>query len=414
MSVTIQSVRGIEILDSRGKPTVRAFVTLSDGSVHSSSVPSGASTGTHEAVELRDDDEKRHFGQGVQKALQNINTTINNAVRGMTIDPPVIDERMLELDGTENKSNLGGNAILAVSQAVVKAGAYAENVSLWKYINTIYFPDTQPGFPRLFVNVINGGKHADWNFDIQEFIISPTSKKPSEALRIAAEIFQKLGKNLNKRGLSKLVGDEGGYSPALLSNGEAFEVIIQAAQDCGYTNTRDYELAIDAAASEFYHDGSYEFKKQNKMLSGVSLLDYYLELYDKYKVFSMEDPFFEDDWEHFSQIVEAAQGKFLIVGDDLLVTNTKRIQQAIDQKAASAALIKPNQIGTVYETVQAITMSREAGWKVIISHRSGDTEDPFIADLAYAGAADFIKTGSTSRSERLAKYNRLIEIENGL
>lgn len=413
MSYTIQSIRALEILDSRGKPTVRAFVTLSDNSVHSSSVPSGASTGAHEAIELRDGLSEYHFGQGVTKVVKNINEIIHKELQGKEIDNVQMDKHMLTLDGTENKLNLGANALLAVSQALLKAGAYTHSMPLWKYINKTYFSDIAPAFPRLFVNVINGGKHADWNFDIQEFIISPKTNNPSHAVRIAAEIFQQIGKDIKKRGLSKLVGDEGGYSPRLSSNDEAFEVIIHAAEKIGYENTNDFQLAIDAAASEFYENGQYLFRKNNTQISGDQLLNYYMTLYDKYKVFSMEDPFAEDDWEHFSKITDQAQGKFLIVGDDLLVTNTKRIQEAIDKKASSAALIKPNQIGTIYETTEAIKMARNAGWKIIISHRSGETEDPFIADLAYAAGADFIKTGSTCRSERLAKYNRLIEIENG-
>jgi enolase len=334
-------------------------------------------------------------------------------LQGRLIDNVQMDKDMLALDGTENKSNLGANALLAVSQALLKAGAYTENMPLWKYINTVYFSGTEPAYPRLFANVVNGGKHADWNFDIQEFIVSPKTSTPSHAVRTAAEIFQQLGKDLKKRGLSKLVGDEGGYSPQLSSNDEAFEVIIEAAKKAGYENTNDFELAIDAAASEFYEDGTYLFRKNNTKIDGTELLQYYMTLHDKYKVFSMEDPFAEDDWEQFTAITEQAEGKFLIVGDDLLVTNTTRIKEAINKKASSAALIKPNQIGTIYETVEAIKMARAAGWKTIISHRSGETEDPFIADLAYGAAADFIKTGSTCRSERLAKYNRLLEIEAG-
>jgi enolase len=414
MKLTISSIKALQILDSRGKPTVRAFITLSDGSTHQSSVPSGASTGSHEAVELRDKDERNYFGESVQNAVNNINTVLNQEFSGKEIKNEDMDKKMLEIDGTENKAKLGANAILAVSQALLKAGAYENNLPLWKYINQIYFSDKQPNYPRLFANVINGGKHADWNFDIQEFIISPQVNTPSAAVKVAAEIFQKIGKDLKSRKLSKLVGDEGGYSPALSSNEEAFELIINAAEEIGYDNGKDFHLAIDAAASEFYEDGSYVFKKDNKKITGDELLSYYMTLYDRFKVFSMEDPFFEDDWEHFTKITASADNKFIVVGDDLLVTNTSRIEQAMQEKACSAALIKPNQIGSIYETVQAIKKSKAAGWKVIISHRSGETEDSFIADLAYASAADFIKTGSTCRSERLSKYNRLMEIENGL
>lgn len=413
MSLTISSTRAIEILDSRGKPTVRAFVTLSDGSTHTASVPSGASTGIHEAVELRDEDAQRFFGQGVTKAVDHVNNEINHALQGKEIDPKEIDTTMINLDGTENKEKLGANAILAVSEAAIRAGAHAQNLPLWKYINQYYFPDEQTAFPRWFVNVINGGKHADWNFDIQEFIICPRESTPTQAYQVAAEIFQQIGKDLKKKGLSKLVGDEGGYSPRLSSNEEAFELVIESANNCGYTNGTDYEIAIDAAASEFFENGSYLFKKQNKTLSSKELLAYYEKMREKYHVFSMEDPFEEDGWSDFQTMIESANEGFVVVGDDLLATNPKRIKQAIEQKAATGIIIKPNQIGSIKETVESIQLARSAGWKVIVSHRSGETEDPFIADLAYGAASDFIKTGSTCRSERLAKYNRLLEIEHG-
>lgn len=409
----ITSIKAIEILDSRGKPTVRSFVTLEDGSTHASSVPSGASTGSHEAVELRDGDTKRHQGQGVLKAVENVNTKIATSITGSNCtDPQKIDEIMIEIDGTENKSNLGANAILSVSQAVVRAAAHTEKKPLWKYINEYYFKDTTPSFPRLMVNVVNGGKHAGWNFDIQEFMVVPTSNVPSESTRIAAELFHQLGKILKKRELSTLVGDEGGYSPALKTNEEVFQAILVAGSDLGYSNTKEFNLAIDAAASEFYEAPSYVFKKDNKKLSGQQLIQYYKDLQMKYKILSFEDPFAEDDWKNFQAFSDHAD--FIVVGDDLFVTNTKRIKDGIEQKAANAVLIKVNQIGSVKETVDAIKMTKQAGWKAIISHRSGETEDPFIADLAYAAGADFIKTGSMSRSERLAKYNRLLEIEANL
>ena len=411
----ITSTKAIEVLDSRGKPTVRTFIKLEDGSVHSSSVPSGASTGSHEAVELRDGDEKRFAGLGVLKAVANVNKKIASAITGMdVINPKAVDEKMLELDGTDNKSHLGANAMLAVSQAVMRAGAYSNKVPLWKFINEQYFKDVAPSFPRLMVNVVNGGKHAGWNFDIQEFMIVPTSNTPSKSVREAAEIFHQLGAVLKKNKKSTLVGDEGGYSPALSSNEEVIETIIKAAADIGYHDKDDFNLALDAAASEFHDKGNYIFKKTNQTLTGDELLQYYVGLQDKYFIISFEDPFFEDDWEHFAKLTQTVGDSSLVVGDDLFTTNTKRIQKGIDQKSANAVLVKLNQIGTVLETANAINLTRSAGWKTVISHRSGETEDSFIADLAYGSAADFIKTGSMSRSERLCKYNRLLEIENNL
>lgn len=415
MCMKITSLKAIEILDSRGKPTVRSFVTLEDGSVHAASVPSGASTGSHEALELRDADEKRQLGQGVLRAVENVNTLIAHELKGMEVsDPRSIDKRMLELDGTEHKSKLGANAILSVSLAVHRAAAHAKKMPLWKFINTYYFSDRKPSFPRLMVNVVNGGKHAGWNFDIQEFMIMPISKTPSESTRTAAEIFQQLGKNLKKKKLSTLVGDEGGYSPALSSNEEVFELIEDSAKQVGYERNKDYNFAVDVAATEFYEDGSYILKKTNESKSSQEMIELYSEIGQRYNIQSFEDPFAEDDWETFTTFTAMAeQFHFTVVGDDLLVTNPKRIKTAIDKKAANAVLVKLNQIGSVTETIDAIKMAIDAGWKFIISHRSGETEDTFIADFAYGTGADMIKTGSMSRSERLAKYNRLIEIEMG-
>lgn len=415
----ITAIRGIEILDSRGKPTVRAFVTLENGQTYSSSVPSGASTGAHEAVELRDGDDNRHLGQGVLKAVENVNKPIAQAVVGQDVNnPQAIDKIMLELDGTENKAKLGANAILSVSQAVVRAAAATNNLPLWKYINQTFFPTFKPSFPRLMVNVVNGGKHANWNFDIQEFMIIPTSNVPTQSTVIAAEIFQTLGKNLKKKGLSSLVGDEGGYSPALSSNEEVMEEIITAAGSLGYKNKEQFDFSLDCASTEFFSNGKYILKKTNQELTGPELMEYYLGYQGKYGISSLEDPFSEDDWDNWNKFTEKAEsqpdGGWMVVGDDLFVTNPKRIQKGIETKSANAVLVKLNQIGSVTETVKAITMTKNAGWKAVISHRSGETEDSFIADLAYGCGAEFIKTGSMSRSERLCKYNRLIEIEQGL
>lgn len=413
--MVIRDLSAIEILDSRGNPTIRAFITLDDNSIHASSVPSGASTGAHEAVELRDNDNLRYGGKGVLKAIENVNTKIKQAIVGKNADPNTIDTIMLELDGAENKSNLGANAILAVSQAVVRARAHIENKPLWKFMNEYYFDGKKPNFPKLLVNIVNGGKHAAWNFDIQEFMIVPNSNKPSESIRVASEIFQSLGKLLHKKGLSTLVGDEGGYSPSLSSNEEVLQTIVEAAKNAGYENVADYRLSLDVASTEFFKDGKYELKKQNKWLTPNELTQYYSKIGQEFKILSFEDAFAEDDWEahkNFAGMAERFQ--FITIGDDLFVTNPKRIQKGIDEHAANAVLIKVNQIGSIKETVEAINMTHKANWKTAISHRSGETEDNFIADLAYACASEFIKTGSMSRSERLSKYNRLLEIENGL
>ncbi|MBP7967022.1 phosphopyruvate hydratase [Candidatus Woesebacteria bacterium] len=413
--MNITSLQAIEILDSRGKPTIRTFLTLDDGSVHAASVPSGASTGAHEAVELRDGDKKRHMGQGVTKAVHNVNTSIANILKNRSVnDITALDKAMIELDGTENKGKLGANAILSVSMAAVRAAAYTEKKPVWKFLNEHFFAEIKPDFPRLMVNLINGGKHANWNFDIQEFIIMTKATLPSVSTQVAAEIFLQLGKQLKKKGLSPLVGDEGGYSPALTSNEQAYEEILTAASTAGYKNIEDFEFGMDAAATEFYENGTYTLKRDNKTVSPDQLIEYYSQLGQKYHIQSFEDPFAEDDWGTFTKFATMADKfHFQIVGDDLFVTNPKRIEKGIREKAANAVLIKLNQIGSVSETAEAIRMTQQAGWKVAVSHRSGETEDPFIADLAYACAAEFIKTGSMSRSERLAKYNRLIEIEHG-
>jgi enolase len=411
----ITNLAALEILDSRGNPTVRAIVTLEDGTTHSSSVPSGASTGSHEAVELRDEDNSRYMGKGVLKAVENVNTTIKNVVVGKEADPNSIDQIMLDLDGTTNKAKLGANAILSVSQAVVKAAAHAKGQPLWKFMNEYFFAGKPVGFPQLLVNIVNGGKHASWNFDIQEFMVVPNTKSPSESVRIAAEIFHNLGKVLKEKKLSTLLGDEGGYSPLLSSNEEVLDTIVLAAKNAGYENVKDYRLSLDVASTEFFKDGKYEFKKQNKWLTPEELTEYYSEIGQKYNILSFEDAFSEDDWASWTHFTDMAEKfGFITIGDDLLVTNPERIKRAIDEKAANAVLVKVNQIGSIKETVEAINMAHAAGWKTAISHRSGETEDSFIADLAYACASEFIKTGSMARSERLAKYNRLLEIEKGL
>ena len=414
--MNISLIQAVEILDSRGNPTIRTFITLDDGSVHQASVPSGASTGSHEALELRDGDATRFDGKGVMKAVEHVKGPIAQLLKGQDVsDPRALDKVMIDFDGTDNKAKLGANAILSVSMALNRAAAYAARKPLWKFMNEYYMEGTTPAFPRLMVNVVNGGAHANWNFDIQEFMIMPKPTQPTESVRMAAEIFHAMGKEIKSRKLSTLVGDEGGYSPALSSNEEVFELIEQAAKSVKYNRNEHYEFAVDCAANEFYSDEMYHFQKTNEDKSSSELIEYYAELGQKYNIQSFEDAFAEDDWESFSTFnAMATKHHFQLVGDDLFVTNPKRIQKGIDQSAANAVLVKVNQIGSVSEAVEAIIMTRKAGWNVAISHRSGETEDAFIADLAYGVGAEFIKTGSMSRSDRLAKYNRLIEIQNGI
>lgn len=410
----IISVRAIEILDSRGNPTLKTFVTLDDGTVGTASVPSGASTGTHEALELRD--ETDHFlGTGVQHAVQNVQTIINSEVSGMNIDHlDKIDQHMLDIDGSDNKSVLGANAILSVSLACARAFALYHHTPLWDALNEFYFDTHQTQFPRLMVNIINGGAHANWNLDIQECMIVPKDRLPSTSIEIAANVFHTLRKLLIEKNLSTGVGDEGGFAPQLPTNSSAFDLIQQAIQDAGYTRN-DIDIATDIAASELYKDGTYVLHKDGpydeRTLSSAELSDYYSTLISQYDLMSLEDPFHEDDWYAFTHFTHLCGKDRMIVGDDLYVTNPKRIEKGIHEKATNSILIKVNQIGSLYETATAIKMAKKAGWKVIISHRSGETEDPFISDLSVACGADFIKAGSMSRSERLAKYNRLLEIE---
>lgn len=406
----IHSIHAIQILDSRGNPTIEAYVELQNGIVGKASVPSGASTGSHEKVELRDGDKNAFAGKGVRKADKNINSEINTLLKGHGIDMlQEIDERMIDLDGTENKSRLGANATLAVSLAAARALANYKKEPLWKTLNEYYFPKTKPQFLKLMVNIVNGGAHANWNFDIQEFMIIPQTDSPSKATEIAQEVFQTLGELLKKENLTTLKGDEGGYSPDLSSNEEVFEIIQKAVKLSNHAHEIKY--AVDVAASELFKDGTYFFKKQNKSLSATELSAYYHSLQTKYGIYSFEDPFAEDDWSNFSTFTKNFGDTGLIVGDDLYTTDPQRIQKGIAQKATNAVLIKPNQIGTLKETVDAIMLAKRADMKVVISHRSGETEDSFIADLSYACDADYLKAGSMSRSERLAKYNRLIEIE---
>ncbi|NCN22108.1 phosphopyruvate hydratase [Candidatus Falkowbacteria bacterium] len=408
----IVNIKAIEILDSRGNPTLRTFITLDNGVVACSSVPSGVSTGSHEAVELRDNDIKRYGGLGVLKAVNNVNSLIKNSLINQEADPKKIDETIIALDGTENKSRLGANAILSVSQALIKAAALSKKLPLWQFINEYYFNGEKPLMPKMMFNVVNGGKHANWNFDIQEFIIIPSRQLVSQSIKMASEIYHSIKKTLKEKKLSTLVGDEGGFSPALKSNEEAFQLIIDSAKQVGYENGKDFKLGIDGAASEFFQAGKYILKKDSQEITGDELIKYYLQIENKYGVYSFEDVFAEDDWENWTKFKIQLDPNKLLVGDDLFCTNTKRMKTGQEKQAANAVIIKPNQIGTIYETVEAIKLAKQYGWAVAVSHRSGETEDSFIADLAYAASADFLKTGAPCRSDRTTKYNRLIEIEN--
>lgn len=408
----IQDVSAREILDSRGTPTVETDVLLSDGSFGRSSVPSGASTGIHEALELRDGDKKRYNGRGVLRAVNAVNTTIYDTLTGQdAADQRAIDATLIALDGTENKENLGANAILSVSLAVARAAAESANLPLYRYIggsNTHILP-----VPMM--NILNGGKHADNPIDIQEFMIMPIGAPSfTEAIRMGAEVFAALKTLLKQRGLSTNVGDEGGFAPAIGSAVEALDMMMQATQTAGYHTGTDIVFALDAASSEFYDKGLYRLTGEGLALTAEQLIGYYEDLIAAYPIFSLEDGMAQDDWDGWDLLTHRLGDKIQLVGDDLFVTNTKRLAQGIDKGIANAILIKVNQIGTLTETLAAVDMAQRAGYHVIISHRSGETEDTTIADLAVATGCGQIKTGSLSRTERLAKYNRLIRIEEEL
>lgn len=408
----IKNIKAREILDSRGNPTVETKVCA--GSFCGvASVPSGASTGTHEALELRDGDKKRYKGKGVLKAVKNVNTKIAKIMKGVDVRRQKdIDKVMLELDGTKNKSKLGANAILSVSLACARAGAEADKLPLYKYINKT-FGFRKMNLPQPMMNILNGGAHADWAVDFQEFMILPKAKLLRERVRMGAEVFQTLRGVLKKQGLAIQVGDEGGFAPDLRSNEDGFKLIIEAIKKAGYKPGKDVELAIDAAASEFYKNKKYNLKKDKKKLSAKKLLDFYIKMIKKYPLVSVEDGFAEDDWDNWV-LSGKKMKKVMQVGDDLFVTNAERLQKGIDMGVANAILIKLNQIGSLSETIDAIKLAQKNKYKVVISHRSGETKDTFIADLAVGVGAEYIKTGSLSRSERVAKYNRLMEIESEL
>ena len=405
----IKDIKAREILDSRGNPTVEVDVLLESGAKGRAAVPSGASTGSKEALELRDNDPKRYQGKGVIKAVNNVNTIIKGTLIGLeSSHQRQIDETMIKLDGTENKTNLGANATLGVSLAVLKATAKEKNIPLYKY-----FGD-EISLPRPMMNILNGGAHADNNLDFQEFMIIPNAKSFKETLRIGSEVFHTLKKVLKENGFNTGVGDEGGFAPNLNTNEEALDMLMEAIKEAGYTPGKDVNFALDVAASEFYEDGIYNLKGANKKLTSNELVDYYQTLIDKYPIISIEDPVDEEDWKGFRKMTEKYGDKIQLVGDDLFVTNIKYLQKGIDNKAGNAILIKLNQIGTFTETLETINLAKENGYKTIISHRSGETEDVTIADLAVALNLGQIKTGSLSRSERTAKYNELLRIEEDL
>jgi enolase 1/2/3 len=405
----ILDVRGREIIDSRGNPTVEADVVLESGALGRAAVPSGASTGTREAVELRDGDKKRYGGKGVLKAVEHVNTVLKKALVGLdSRDQAALDAKMIELDGTETKGRLGANALLAISLANAHAAAADAGEPLYRYLGK----GREPVMPVPMMNIINGGAHANNSLDIQEFMILPVGA-PSfrEALRYGAEVFHTLKKVLNDRGLSTAVGDEGGFAPDLGSNEEALEVIISAVEKAGYKVGKDVYLGLDVASSEFFKDGHYELESENRKFTAAQFSKYLADLAAKYPIVTIEDGMSEGDWEGWGLLTRALGEKIQLVGDDLFVTNTKILKEGIDAHIANAILIKPNQIGTLTETLAAIDMADAAHYAAVVSHRSGETEDNTIADLAVATAATQIKTGSMSRSDRIAKYNQLLRIE---
>jgi len=412
----IESIFAREVIDSRGNPTVEADVILQDGSRGSACAPSGASTGSREALELRDKDPGRYGGKGVLTAVNNVNLNIRDAlVGGSVIEQAVLDQRMLDLDGTDNKSNLGANAILAVSLAISKAAANHLGIPLYSHISNLSGNKGNLTLPVPMMNIINGGEHADNNIDIQEFMIQPTGASSfTEALRYGAEVFHALKSVLKKNRFNTAVGDEGGFAPDLPSNSAALDAIMEAIEAVGLAPGKDIHLALDCAASEFYRDGKYKLEGEGKIFDYTQFADYLENLTNAYPILSIEDGMDESDWEGWAKLSAQIGDKVQLVGDDLFVTNTDILAKGISEKIANSILIKFNQIGTLTETLSAINMAREAGYTSVISHRSGETEDTTIADLAVGTSAGQIKTGSLCRSDRVAKYNRLLRIEEML
>lgn len=412
MDTTIESIFGQEVLDSRGNPTVEVEVILSDGSWGRAAVPSGASTGTHEALEMRDGDKSRYLGKGVLKAVENVNTEITDALIGWdAVEQKAIDMALLELDGTPNKSKLGANAILGTSLAVAKAAANALSLPLYRYIGGVY----AHVLPVPMMNILNGGAHTAWqSTDAQEFMVMPLGAPSfSEGLRWGAEIYHALKSVLKSRGYPTLVGDEGGYAPPLKANNEAVEVILEAIEKAGYKAGEQVCIALDPAASEFYESETrtYNLRKEGRKLTSDEMVDFWINWVNQYPIVSIEDGLAEDDWEGWKNITAKIGDRIQLVGDDLLVTNPARVRRAIQEKACNALLVKVNQIGSLTETIEAVETCHRAGWRAVTSHRSGETEDATIADLAVALNTGQIKTGAPARSDRVAKYNQLLRIE---
>ena len=414
----IKEIKAREILDSRGNPTIECRVTLDDGISAKASVPSGASTGTHEAWELRDGDKKRYEGKGALKAVKNVNLKIAKKLKDVDITKQKeIDKEMIELDGTKNKKNLGANAILSVSLACARAGALSKKLELYEYIALIFGFNKKPKMPTPSFNIFNGGQHADTNLDFQEFMILPLKKISfAEKVRMGAEIFHELGRVIRKAGFDTDVGNEGGYAPNIHSSVQAIELIIAAIINAGCKPGEDMGIGIDVGSSEIYNKKTkkYIFKLDQANFTSSTLTGLYYEWFRKYPIISIEDGLAEDDWEGWQELTQELGSEILIIGDDLFVTNIERFRQGLKEKVANAILIKPNQVGTLTETIECVKLAQKHNYKIIVSHRSGETCDDFIADLAVAVQADYIKSGSLSRSERLAKYNRLMEIEENL
>jgi enolase len=412
MMARIVDIKAREILDSRGNPTIEADVVLASGFTGSAMVPSGASTGEREAIELRDGDATRYLGKGVLKAVEFVNTEIRDAVLGMDAsDQTALDNKMMQLDGTDNKGRIGANAILGVSMAAARASALEAGVPLYRYLNT----SGKFVMPVPMMNIINGGSHADNSVDLQEFMILPVGA-PSfkEAIRYGAEVFHNLAKVLKSRGLATTVGDEGGFAPNLSSNEEAIEIILEAIANAGYKAGEDIYLGLDAAASEFYKDGNYGLSSEGRTLNATEMTGFFAEWVEKYPIISIEDGLYENDWEGWKGLTDKVGDKIQLVGDDLFVTDPATLKEGIAKGVANSILIKVNQIGTLTETLEAINTAHAAGYTAVVSHRSGETEDTTIADLCVATGAGQIKTGSLSRSDRIAKYNRLMKIEEEL
>lgn len=409
----ILSVIASEILNSRGNPTIETKVTLSNGIISKASVPSGASTGKYEQMELQDKDPKRYHGKGVMKAVDNVNKIIAKKIKNARIESmQTFDSLMIDMDGTENKSRLGANAILSVSMALARALAANENIPLYKYIRNSFFPALQGwGMPRCMMNIVNGGIHSNWTTDIQEYIIIPNNALAREQIRCGSEIFHSLENILKKSGLPTTVGDEGGFAPKAKSNKQPLDWIIKAISDAGYDSS-DVSIALDVASSGWYKEKFYEMNIENEKKSSDKMIEFYENLIREYPIVSIEDGLAEDDWEGWKKMTAMIGKKIHLIGDDIFVTNIKRISRGIKEKSANGVLIKLNQIGTVSETIRAIQLAKENNYAVAISHRSAETSDDFISDLAVASGAEFLKAGSLSRGERIAKYNRLMEIEN--